>query len=333
MSTRIGFDNYTIAQKGLPAREALAFAKAHGFDGVQFLEPSSIEPGLDHSRLEAFRREADGLGLYIEVGLPSPSPVRVSRELGREVSPALHARDLARHVEAVAALGCPNARAYIGDRHDRFRHDPPWSDQVDAAQEALALLTPTLREHGLKVAIETHADLTTAELLALLDRLDPEAFGVTLDTGNLLMRLDDPLESVERLAPRVLGTHVKDCVLARTPRGLCWQARPVGEGILPMPEMIGMLLKANPGLNLSIELHPRTYDLLTFEPTWLAHFPGLTPERLANFVALADRCEARYANGTLARPEVVEAVRWPLRYLDWLERSRANLLAIVAGLS
>ena len=47
---------------------------------------------------------------------------------------------------------------------------------------------------------------------ALLRRI--MALGVTLDTGNLVMRLDDPVEAVARLAPHVLATHVKDAVLA-----------------------------------------------------------------------------------------------------------------------
>jgi sugar phosphate isomerase/epimerase len=333
MAVRVGFDHYTFGPRRLSAAATLEFAQARGFDGVQFLEPSAIDPGLDPARLAEFRRRADELGLYLEVGLPSPSPARRSRELGRTVTPEEHARDLARHVEAVAALGCRHARAYVGDRHDRFRGDPPWPAQVDAARATLDALTPRLLDLGVRVAVETHADLTADELLGLLDRLDPRAFGVTLDTGNLAMRLDDPVRAAERLAPRVLCTHVKDCVLGRTPRGLCWQARPVGSGILPMPDLLAPLVRANPALNLSIELHPRTYDLPVNDPTWLAFFPGLRPENLAAVEALADRCEARFAGGTLERPEAVEAVPWLDRDLAWLDRSLEYLRGAVAVLA
>ena len=58
---------------------------------------------------------------------------------------------------------------------------------------------------------------------------------------------------------------------------------------------------------LSIELHPRTYDLPIYDPAWLAFFPGLRPESLAAVVRLAATCERRFADGSLARPEVVEA--------------------------
>src|SRR5262245_64118063 len=98
------------------------------------------------------------------------------------------------------------------------------------------------------------------------------------------MRFDDPIEAVMRLAPRVLCTHIKDAVLAFTPRGLCWQARPVGSGILPMTDMLAALIQARPGLPLTIELHPRTYDLPIFDRNWLSFFPGLAPSSLAAVV-------------------------------------------------
>jgi sugar phosphate isomerase/epimerase len=333
MATRIGFDHYTISHRNLSAEATLEFARSHGFDGVQFLEPTSIDGDLDPKRLADFGRKVRGFGLYLEVGLPSPNPVRRSRQEGRQITAEEHARDLVRHIEAVAVLGCRHARAYVGDRHDRFRTDTPWNIQRAATLDVLNRLAPRLREQGVRVALETHADLTVDELLGMLDRLGPEISGVTLDTGNLVMRLADPVRASERLAPHVLTTHIKDAVLAFTPRGLCWQARPVGSGILPMPDILAPLLHANPGLALSIELHPRTYDLPIYDPNWLAFFPDLRPESLAAVVRLAALCERRYAEGSLPRVEVVEAVSWAERDLDWLASSLGYLRPVVKVLS
>ena len=333
MTTAIGFDDYTIAHRGLSPSETLEFARERGLSGVQFLEPSVIDSELDEHRLTRFRMAAESKHLYLEVGLPSPNPVRRSRESGCSVTAADHAQDLSRHLRAVAALNCRCARVYVGDRHDRFRSDVSWSVQREATLEVLALLTPRLLDLDLKLAIETHADLTTTELLELLDQLDPRAFGVTLDTGNLLMRLDDPIEAVARLAPRVLSTHIKDAVLAFTSRGLCWQARPVGSGILPMPDILATLIRANPSLPLTIELHPRTYDLPIFDRKWLAYFPGLLPESLAAVVRLAALCEARYAQRLMERPEEVELQPWASRDLDWLAKSLGYLRSVVPALA
>lgn len=332
MTSRIGFDHYTIGHRNLGAVATLEFAESRGLGGVQFLEPSSIDAELAPGRLADFRRTADAMGLYLEVGLPSPNPVRRSRAESRPVSAEEHALFLARRVESVAALGCRHARVYVGDRHDRFRADTPWSAQIEATVDVLTRLTPALREQGVLLAIETHADLTADELLAILDRLAPESFGVILDIGNLVMRLDDPVRAAERLAPRVVGTHVKDCVLARTPRGLCWQARPVGSGILPLPDILAPLLRARPGLNLTIELHPRTYDLPIHDPSWLSYFPAASADSLAPVNLLVDRCEERYATGFLDRPEVIEATPWAERDLDWLALSLGYLRSVVPAL-
>jgi len=168
-------------------------------------------------------------------------------------------------------------------------------------------------------------------LIAELERRDVAA--VTLDTGNLVMRLDDPIEAAQLLAPSVVSTHVKDAVLMFTRRGLAWQARPVGSGIIPLPDILSAVIRANPAVTLSIELHPRTYDLPIFDRKWLAHFPDLRPESLAQVVRLAVECERRFADGTLLRPEVVEAIPWASRDLDWLASSLGYLRSVVPTLA
>jgi 3-oxoisoapionate decarboxylase len=333
MRTRIGLDYYTIAHRGFTALQTLEFAETHHFDGVQFDGPAVIEPQLDPARLAEYRLRANAMGLYLEFGLPSPNPARRSRELGRVVGPAELARDLVPHLEAVAALSCCHARVYVGDRHDRFRPDSPWAGQISATIDVIHRLTPLLKDLGIRLAIETHADLTGDELFTILERLDPDVAGVTLDTGNLVMRLDDPLELAGRLAPRVVATHVKDAVLAFTPRGLCWQARPVGSGILPLPDMLAAVIRHNPSITLSIELHPRTYDLPIYDRKWLAFFPGLRPESLAAVVRLAALAEKRYADGSLTRPELVETIPWAERDLDWLASSLGFLRSVVPTLA
>jgi sugar phosphate isomerase/epimerase len=329
---RLGFDHYTIAHRGLDPSAVLAFARGRGLEGVQFPEPAALDPGLDPARLAECRRQADALGLYLEVGLPSPNPVRRDREGSTPGSAGEHAARLRPHLEAAAALGVRFARAYVGDRHDRFRTDVAWNDQVAATAEVLRLLRDDLRGLGLRVAIETHADLTAEELLGLVASVGEDVLGVTLDTGNLAMRLDDPVRAAERLAPLVLMTHVKDCVLAFTPRGLCWQCRPVGSGIVPLADVLAPLARANPELNLSIELHPRIYDLPIFDAGWLAHFPELRPAGLAAIVRLAAECERRFAEGTLDRPEALETIHWADRDLDWLARSVGYLRPVVGML-
>ena len=62
-----------------------------------------------------------------------------------------------------------------------------------------------------------------------------------------------------------------------------------------MPDVLSPLIHANPDLALSIELHPRTYDLPIYDKSWLAFFPDLPPESLAAVIRLAALCERRFA--------------------------------------
>ena len=124
MKARIGFDHYTIANRGFTAEATLEFARAHGFDGVQFTEPASIDRSLDPGRLRAFRARAEALGMYLEVGLPSPNPVRRSKELGAKSHRAswpsswLHISTPSRS-SAVLMRGFTSATAMTGSESTR----------------------------------------------------------------------------------------------------------------------------------------------------------------------------------------------------------------------
>ena len=48
---------------------------------------------------------------------------------------------------------------------------------------------------------------------------------------------------------------------------------------------------------------------------------------------LAATCERRYAEGSLARPEDVEAIPWPDRDLDWLASSLGFLRTVTKSLA
>jgi sugar phosphate isomerase/epimerase len=329
---KIGWDHYSIAHRNLDPFQALDLLKAHGGEGMQFLEPEALDLSLDQGVLKSIRDTSDSLGLYLEVGLPCPNPCRRSRLIGRELSIHEMVDYLRPQVEAIAVMNLPHARLYMGDRHDRFRDDPDWRTQISAGAEVLRGLTPVLKDHGIRIAIETHADFTVEEMLQLFDSLDDQQFGVTLDTGNLAMRLQDPIRSVERLAGRVMVTHLKDAVLDFSPRGLRWQARPIGKGVVPIAEIVQLLYKTDPHLNLSIELHPRIYDLPIFDPSWLRYFPDLKPEGLASIIALAYRGSEAIRTGEMESLETQEAVPWSDRDLASLDSSMVYLRKVVGDL-
>ena len=71
------------------------------------------------------------------------------------------------------------------------------------------------------LGIENHKDWRVDEQVALLRQYDSEYLGVSLDTGNNLTVLDDPMETVEKLAPFTFSVHFKDmAALEETERRL-----------------------------------------------------------------------------------------------------------------
>ena len=229
-------------------------------------------------------------------------------------------------------MSCRHARVFVGDRHDRFRADSSWSSQITATIEVIERLTPRLKDLGIRLAIETHADLTCDELLAVLDRLDPAIAGVTLDTGNLVMRLDDPVDAARRCAPTSSPPTSKTRSW-RSPAGLCWQARPVGSGILPLPDILAALIHQNPAITLSIELHPRTYDLPIYDRKWLAFFPACGPNHWPRSSGWPRWPKSALPTARCRSPEAVESIPWASRDLDWLARSLGFLRSVVPTLA
>lgn len=324
---KIGLDHYTIGHLKLNARETLDFAVEHHLGGVQFEEAHQLSPTLDAGELRAVKEYADERGLSLEVGIPSINPFRVPEGQG---DPPSVAAWLEPYVRAGAAAGSPFLRTLIGWLHDRYDEEVPWADQLTGATRVLQHLAPLARDLGVRFAVETHMDATTFELLRLIETVGEEVVGICLDTGNLTTRLEDPMAATQRVAPYVIATHTKDSILFFADDGLRWQARPCGQGAIPLREMLRCLGEYVPDLTLSLEDHPRIYPLPIFDPAWLGSYSDLTPQELAALIQRARACEQRIAAGEIPDPETLEAIPWPERVESRLKASRSFLHTVLA---
>jgi sugar phosphate isomerase/epimerase len=298
---RIGVDASTLSRCGFSPLSLVELAHEKGLSGVHFEDATQVDADLDTDALGAFRDRAELLGLGLSVGLPALS--LWPRNGAPPLDSGDHARRLYRHLEAAVTLGCRHVRAYIGAFGERHRTDVSWSSQRAEAADLLRRLAPAAREMGLKFAIENNADQTSVEVLRMVESVGPEVAGVFLDIGDLPLTLDDPLRAVERLAPHVLAVHVKDAVLEFTPKGLIWHDRPIGSGVLPVLDMLGLIAPGRPGLDLFIDIRRHAHTLPIFHRPWLGRFPELHPSDLAAVVELAALSERRFQTGTLPRPD------------------------------
>jgi sugar phosphate isomerase/epimerase len=163
--------------------------------------------------------------------------------------------------------GIPNAKAIGADvmrvvgSSLMFRHEPH-GPQIKALVKMFKKAVKIAKDQDVRLAVENHIDFTSDEILQMLNDVDSEYFGLNFDTGNFLRLLDDPIKGMEKLAPYVLATHVKDLMPDKKARPSDWYffaGVPVGKGLIDNQKLAQLLFKANFKGFLAVEIdHPHT---------------------------------------------------------------------------
>jgi sugar phosphate isomerase/epimerase len=192
------------------------------------------------------RARADALGLYLEgqVGLP-----KTAADVGKF--------EQAAHAATEAGIGILRAVCLGGRRYETFARAADWEKFTAQSQASLELAEPVVRRHGLRLAIENHKDWRVDEQIDLLRRLGSERVGVTLDCGNNLALLEDPMDVVRRLAPVTFTIHFKDMALAPSADGFLLSEVPLGRGVLDLREIVAVCTRANPKVQFNLEMITR----------------------------------------------------------------------------
>ncbi|GAA4844536.1 sugar phosphate isomerase/epimerase [Luteimicrobium xylanilyticum] len=272
--------------------------------------PWELSSTLDVGEMREALAVAAGLGLYVQVGIGKVDPF-TAPELPqiRDHGDGDYVRGLVRLVGTLTDLGITDLWAATCNYQfryrsilacDRFRTDVSWPDQLVATSRVLDLLAPALRANGAHLDLETHEEITSREVVALVEGAGPDAFGITFDTANVLVRGEDPVAAARRVAPYVRATHARDVALHTTENGIGRFLLPVGEGVLDWPAIVGALLDANPDLPVSVEGVTTSRAEMTLwvdDARWYESDPGLDPVELARVRELTAAYEARARTG------------------------------------
>lgn len=339
---KVGIEgNHTFNCHELGVHRVLELAAEYQLDGVFYKSVLDLSPSLDPGALREVREHADQLGLYLEAGLGRVNPFNTPESpYIRALGDGDYRKACERIIAAGAAIGCTELLAGTGtwkdypgrNAFDRFRTDVTWSDQLVATEKFLQQLAPCLRDHGARINVETHEEITSFEVLRLVESVGPDAVGVTFDTCNVMARCEDPIAAAQRVAHYTHLTHIKDAILYFGPAGLVRQPRACGEGVVDWRTLLAILNEASPNLHLSIEDHRGFMPLEIYDPTWLAAHPDLTAEELAQVVRLATLGEAKLTRGEIAAPDAYDAEPWEEQKLKRLVASRDHLRAVLATL-
>jgi sugar phosphate isomerase/epimerase len=228
---------------GLPAETLLELCQTFGAAGCQMDigQLGAAEP----ARLAAVRQQVERQGLYLELAVPA-------RTLEDEAA-------FARAAEVSRALGARIWRVALlsGRRYEDFKEPDAWRAFDARWRAALPRAAERLQKANLVAGIENHKDYTAAELAERLRAVGSPHLGCCVDFGNNVSLLEDPLTTVETLAPFAVTTHLKDMAVRPYEHGFELSEVPLGEGFLPLARIVEVLKRARPDLHFCLEMITR----------------------------------------------------------------------------
>jgi sugar phosphate isomerase/epimerase len=172
----------------------------------------------------------------------------------------------------------------------------------------LQRLAPVLRDCASRINLETHGDVTTFELLRMIEAVGDDVLGVCLDTANVPLHGEHPVAAAHRVAPFTHLLHCKDLILSFADEGLRRQTLPPGRGLIDWPALVGELVRYSPDICLTIEDHKWIFDAAIYTPQWRESQRDVTRDEVLDVVAMAWEGERRIRAGLLPSPEEAEKV-------------------------
>lgn len=282
---RFGLDMFSLRSQGWTPFEQLDFCARWGLRVAHYSEVRLLG-GLDPDHLRRVRDHAAAHGIQLELGMLSICPSAGIFDASR--GPA--AQQIEAMLPAARILGSPFVRCVVGRLEDR-RSAGGIEARIDDAVRVLRSVRSRVTDAGLKLAIENHAgDMQGRELKTLVEETGTDVAGVCLDAGNPVWAIEDPLLTLEMLAPYVLTSHVRDSRVWRVPEGTAVAWTRMGEGNVDIGRWMRTFLARCPGCALSLEI------IVVPEPRIMAHrrdgfwdaYRQTPAWEFDRFVALAD---------------------------------------------
>jgi 3-oxoisoapionate decarboxylase len=301
---QVGMDNYGLFPLDLSPLATLEWALAHRADGVSFsgLAPT-WQARTDAGALADLRAFAAAHDLYLEWGGAQHIPRDMTSWARKDLFEIN--RRAARDADAI---GATVVRSCSGGLMRWDAANPPTDELLRDTAGALRDQETMLRDHRVVLAIETHFEFTSFELLRLFDMCEAEPggwLGICLDTMNLMTMIEHPIMATRRLLPWVVSTHMKDGGVLSSRDGLATFPVALGAGVIDLAAIIRLLDTLNRPVHLSVEDHGGSFRLPIHDEAFMSRFPDLAGAELRALLELADTAQASCGCRPLERAE------WP----------------------
>lgn len=320
--------------------DQLKQVKEYGLAGAYFKSPLYISKTLDKGALRYYKQMADELGIYLDFGVGRVNPYNTNETPWIwELTGGDYRKAMELQILAGAEMGC---RDFIGVTagwkgshkglfvYDRFRTDVDWCDQLAATAKFLKKLAPVLRETHTRIDLETHEEITTFEILHLIEEVGEDVLGVAFDTANVVARAEEPVAVAKRVAPYTHQMHAKDCIVFFSEKGLTRQVKPCGEGLVDFAAIFAILMQHDHEMHIQIEDHKGYMPLNLYEENWLAMHPELELAEVMQLVKDARQFQAKQEAGQAPAPDEYEAVPYAAQRVQRLTQSMRHLRSLLA---
>jgi sugar phosphate isomerase/epimerase len=186
--------------------------------------------GYSDARLRDLKSLADDLGIVLELGTRGISP-----------------EHLANFLKLAGILGASVVRSMV----NTTEHRPTLAEAQSLLKQAL----PAYEAAGVKIALETYEQLSSRDLVALVEAVGSPNLGICLDPANCVAALENPADVIDRCAPYVANLHVKDFAFTRRGGwvGFTLEGTELGKGLLDYDYLMRKVDPESRGINRIIE--------------------------------------------------------------------------------
>jgi sugar phosphate isomerase/epimerase len=281
---RLGFDTYSLRAFQWKALQLIDYAAGLKLDTIQISSLDDYE-SLDPTHLAQVKDHAARAGIALDGGMGCICPLSTSWN-AKNGDPK---ENILRGLRVAKAIGATSMRCFLGQEADRLG-----KYGIEVCMESTIAVLRSVREEardlGVKIAIENHSGDTQArEVRTMIEEAGKDYVGSCLDTGNPMWVVEDPMVSLETLAPYVVTTHIRDSAVYETARGAAAQWVALGDGSIDFHKFVARYRELCRHASMQLEVitgrPPRALPYL--EPGFWKEFPKADASEFARFVALA----------------------------------------------
>lgn len=284
---KLGFDNFSIRDLKWKAPQLIDYAASQKVE-ILLMSDLDVYESLEPEYLNRIRARAEAAGIQLHVGTGSICPTSSSYNAQRWGPAIEHVQLLLRTAEL---LGSPVARCYLGSRRDRegdggiYRH-------IDETVKVLKAVRGQAEAAGIKLAVENHAgDMQAWELVDLIKAAGTTYVGATMDPGNAVWAIEDPMVNLELLGPYTVTTGIRDSMVWETDNGAQAMWTNMGKGLTDWPAYVQRFQELCPTDAFVLEIISYKWggQMPYLDPAFWDRFPRARASEFARFVALAKR--------------------------------------------